>query len=852
MNDARRSDEEARRLERLARRARAAIAWERIWPSLAALATISAFFVAVSWLGLWQASPLWLRIGGVVAFGLSMLASLIPLAGWRRPSRNEELARLDRDSGLLHRPAASLDDRQANAGHDPATDALWAAHRRKLAQAVKALKVRWPSPRLVERDRYALRAAALVALVASGFVAGPEKYERVLMAFDWRSNAAVAGGFRLDAWIDPPAYTGRPPLLLTGPGVDRIDTSTQGAPRPIRAPVGSAVIVRSTALDSLSIKAEGGLKAGAPAKKSLAPASRPAAQRSRGSIQSDSAERRWTLQNDGRLVLRRYGSTLLSVRITAIPDKPPVIALTRAPTSNARGSLTLSYKIDDDYGVVGAEARFAHPILDGKPLAGRTLVGPPKIALALPLGARGLGQAQTTADLSRHPWAGATVTMTLSATDEAGNVGVSDPVQITLPQRFFTKPLARALVEQRRNLTLRPDDRGRVAVAIDALMIAPEFFHLSPSIYLGLATISHQLADARTDSALLSVAALMWEMAVRIEDGDLTQAERELRDAQQKLRDALQHGASDQEIRKLTDQLRANLNKFLHALAQQQARKGGTQQAETDQRVITPRDLQSMLDRLENLARTGDRADAQRMLDQLQNLVENLQTGQSRRNPMAQALNRALNQLDQMTREQQQLRDRTFQQGRRSQEGRSDRGNENADAGDTPGSLRRQQRDLRRRLDELERKIQQFGMDPKKGLGMAEKAMRQAEQSLEKGAQGSASAVRAQGRALEALRKGARSLGEQMRQSGMGGGRMVGQGESGDRSMREGRNGSNSDPLGRESRDPRFDPFSRYNPLGAPAAQRAQQVLEELRRKLANPNRPQDELDYFERLLRPD
>ena len=42
--------------------------------------------------------------------------------------------------------------------------------------------------------------------------------------------------------------------------------------------------------------------------------------------------------------------------------------------------------------------------------------------------------------------------MRLSAQDEGGNEGVSDPVEITLPQRTFVKPLARALVEQRRNL----------------------------------------------------------------------------------------------------------------------------------------------------------------------------------------------------------------------------------------------------------------------------------------------------------------------------------------------------------------------------------------------------------------
>lgn len=833
------SDDKGRRLDRLAARARLALAWERVWPPLAAALTLGAFFLAVSWLGLWIASPRWLRIGGVVLFALGLIACLLPLLRWRPISRRQQLARLDRDSGRPHAPASSLDDRPANAGQDPATAALWAAHRRRLEQAAVALKVARPSPRLVERDRYALRAAALIVLAAAAFVAGPEKNARVLAAFDWRAEGALSPGFRLDAWIDPPAYTGRPPLLLTGLDATHVSAAGSGASRKISAPAGSAVIVRSTGFSGLSIKTEGGLAASAAAAKSdtgqhKAPALK------------ESGERRWILHSDGRLVLSRYGSTLLSVDIAAIPDKPPVITLLHAPRSNLRGSLTLSYKIDDDYGVIGAQARFAHPVLDGQPVTGRTLAAPPKIALALPLGAHGLGKAETTADLSQHPWAGAQVTMTLSAKDEGGNVGVSDPVRITLPQRSFTKPLARALVEQRRDLVLKPDDRAQVANAIDALMIAPDFFHVSPSVYLGLTSISYRLGAARTDADLLSVAALMWEMALQIEDGDVSQAEQNLRAAQQKLRDALQHGASDKEIRKLTDQLRASLDKFLQAMAQQRRQKGGERQAEANpnERDITSRDLQAMINRLENMARSGDRADAQRMLDRLQDLLENLQTGQQQQSPMGQAMNRALSELDQMTREQQRLRDKTFQQGQSPPQGMSRRQDKRAEEGDTPKSLRREQENLRRRLEQLQRDMQQFGMDAKKGLGRAGKNMREAERSLGEGAQGKDDAVGAQGRALQALRRGAQSLAAQMRQNGMGQGRMAGRGEG------SGREGPGSDPLGRESRDPRFNPLSRYDPLGAPAAQRAQQVLEELRRKLANPGRPQDELDYIERLLR--
>ena len=161
---------------------------------------------------------------------------------------------------------------------------------------------------------------------------------------------------------------------------------------------------------------------------------------------------RFVLKGPAQFIVKRYGKVLSSFDLDTIADRAPVISLTEDPKPNVRGSLTLSYKIEDDYGVIGAEANFERPTLNGKALKGRSLVEPPKMALGLPQGAGGLGEGQTTMDLSEHAWAGARVLMTLSAKDEGGNEGKSAPAELTLPQRGFTKPVARVLVEQRRNL----------------------------------------------------------------------------------------------------------------------------------------------------------------------------------------------------------------------------------------------------------------------------------------------------------------------------------------------------------------------------------------------------------------
>ena len=851
------------RLDRLAARAGLAMAWEQVWPVAAMLLTLLAFFLTLSFLGLWLETPRWGRMLGVAIFGVLALGILAGLARFRTSTRAQKLARLDRDSGLPHRPATAMEDQLANASDDPATQALWALHRARMERAAQALTLRLPSPRLVERDRYALRAFALLAVVATAFVAGPEKYARVLAAFDWRTQGALSAGYRLDAWVDPPAYTGKPPVIL-----NLRDEAGAKASRTVQAPANSIIVVRSSQASNVSVEIEGGLE--------VAKADESAA---KAKAAATDTELRWTLKGDGKLVLKRFGSVISSFALTSVPDRAPVISLNGEARRNSRGSLTLGYKIEDDYGVTGAEANFAKPVLGSKPVTGRTLAEAPKMGLALPAGSGGLGEAETTADLSDHPWAGANVTMTLSAKDEGGNQGLSDPVEITLPQRPFVKPLARALVEQRRNLVLAPDNKGRVLSSIKALMIAPDQFGVTAGIYLGFHNIANRLTRARKDADLLGVADLMWEMALRIEDGGLSDAERDLRAAQQELRDALNRGAPQDEISKLMEQMRAALDKFLNELAQQAQREGRDQEpqsrADNNSRTITSQDLQSMLDRIEEMMRNGQMAEAQKMMEQLQNLLENLRSAQRQRgtDPMAREMNKALDELDQMTRDQQELRDNTFrneekkqrrnqaqrqrdrnqqgqqqrQPGQQGQQGDQDEGDEDQDSAENEGeqSLQQRQEALRQRLDQLQRRMKELGMKGDQNLEDAEGAMKEAEGELGKGQQGRGKAVDAQGRALESLRKGGQAMAQQM-QPGPGE-----EGGPGDPNgpMRQGRAG-NPDPLGRESHDKRDNSRALYDPLGTPAAQRAQKVLEELRRRLSDPARPRDELDYLERLLK--
>ena len=69
---------------------------------------------------------------------------------------------------------------------------------------------------------------------------------------------------------------------------------------------------------------------------------------------------------------------------------------------------------------------------------------------------------------------------------KAATEGRSEPFTLHLPERAFTKPLAKALIEQRRNLALDARVRSQVITVVDALTLGPDKFRTEAGIYLEL------------------------------------------------------------------------------------------------------------------------------------------------------------------------------------------------------------------------------------------------------------------------------------------------------------------------------------------------------------------------------
>jgi uncharacterized protein (TIGR02302 family) len=571
-----------------------AIAWERAWPNLARLLTVVGLFLVVSWAGLWLALPFLARAIGLVVFAGIAIAVLFPLIRFRWPSREEALARLDRGSGIRHRPATTLTDTLTS--QDPVAQALWQAQRERTLASLKRIRAGLPHPRLALHDPWALRALVMVMLVATFFAAGDERGMRLGAAFDWNGVLAPAN-VRVDAWVTPPLYTGKPPVILSAANREAAALPASG---PLAVPAGSTLIVRSSG-GSLDVVVSGGLKEVAPAE--AAP--------------KGTNEKHFTITADGTAHVRAP-SGQPQWAFAATPDHAPTIALAKDPERQARGGLQLSYKIEDDYGVTGADAQIAlRPAeakdgskdSDGK-AAARPLFQPPQFPLVLPNARTRNGVGQTVKDLSEDPYAGADVTLTLTAKDEAGNEARSEPFNMRLPERLFTNSLARALIEQRRILALDANRNSDVYTALDALMIAPELFTPDAGCYLGLRSLATQLEAARTDDALRNVVASMWAFATTIEDdGVAGSVNAALRSAQDALKAALDRGASEDELRVLTQKLREAMAGKVRDLARR------AEQNPLGARQPFPAEVQLILDKAVELRQKTQNATPEQLAD---------------------------------------------------------------------------------------------------------------------------------------------------------------------------------------------------------------------------------------------
>ncbi|AWC22279.1 Deacetylase [Aminobacter sp. MSH1] len=825
---------------------------ERGWPLVLPLLVTASLFLSLSWLGLFRLLPDMARLALIVAFAIAGLASLYPLRFFRLPSWSEIDSRLERANQLLHAPVQVQTDRPSGKA-DGFADALWREHQKRMAERLGTLGGDMPRTNVPERDPWALRAAAALLLVcAFAFSFGPMG-GRLGDAF--RAHAARdAVPPRIDAWVTPPTYTGKAPIFLTADASKDVPV--------ISVPEGSELSLRVTGgsgEETLAYtNAKGEVRDIAPSGANADPA-KPAMTGPVAAVRQFADK----LTTEGRLTLKSGNDELDSWAFTVVADNVPKISFVGEPKRAVNGTLELTYNIEDDYGAASAKADFA--LAEDQAPDARPLYGAPEMPLSLPRRGAAKKPVKATRDLTEHVWAGASVRLTLQAVDDAGQEAKSETKTIILPEKPFTNPLARAVIEQRRLLALDANAKPRVLELMDAITLRPEDTIDNLSHYLALMSARARLKMAGSDDQLREVVTYLWQVALGIEEGDLSAAEKRLRQAQQALQDALERGASDDEIDKLMAELREAMNDFLREFAERN-QQNQTAQNQTPGQELRQSDLQRILDQIENLAKSGNRDQARELLSQLQDMMNNLQAGRRQQGQQGQQnseMRQQMDKLGEIMRRQQEMMNETFRmdQMQRGQQQQDDPFGENGEPGqqqqqgqqgegqqgrpmtpqefaDALKQLQQGQGQLEKDLEALMKGLEGMGIKPGEGFGDAGESMNQAEGALGKG-EGDR-AVGHQGRALEALRKGAQDMMQQMQamQGDQGGSEEGGRQQNADR-----------DPLGRPRATTGPDFGDSVKVPDEIDVQRARQILDAIRKRLGNALSPELERSYLERLL---
>ena len=307
-------------------------------------------------------------------------------------------------------------------------------------------------------------------------------------------------------------------------------------------------------------------------------------------------------------------------------DKEPKVSLIEDPQITVRKTIRFAYAASDDYGVQNVVARLT-PTASSLRETVRSI--------DIPLRSPSKKKIQTTnyVDLTDLPWAGVPVTVQLIVEDGAGQKGWSAPKILALPSRTFRNPFARALIEERQKLLRQPDAamRDEAANVMAGIAQQQNLFSGDPVVMMSLRAGAVRLVVNNDPETVKNVGSILWQAAVRLEEGRLGLARLDLAHAEQGLSIALMHKDSEQNVMIYLSRVERALAEYLDVLEKERmkqpvALKEVDWSLAGDDSKLQPEDLKEQLETVQILLKEDAKVKAQAILLSFRQSIENLRT----------------------------------------------------------------------------------------------------------------------------------------------------------------------------------------------------------------------------------
>ncbi len=700
---------------------------------------------------------------------------------FRLPAQQDIYARLETASRLLHRPLQSLTDDIAT----PDTLELWQLEKARQKDLIPKLRYTKPSFDLARHDPYALRIFFILVVVCALFISPDNFIQKIKTGLLLPENTGTVATAQpmTQITITSPAYSG-----------EKVQILNQSSSKPVKILQGSRI--------SAEIKTGWGypvLKMGD----------------ERIALKQKDDTDIWTadavIPETTQVKITTYGISRFSQKIDYIKDKPPEIAWNGEISVLPSGELRIPLKVTDDYGIQKLTLRGILVPGETPPLFGSRMEIEKKLTLAIRNSAVDINPVF---DATGHPWAGWKVSLLIEAEDFAGNVSETTPVDMVLPKRTFRNPVAAALSEIRASILAM---RGTVDALVDAtdnILTQPEIYKWDNVMTLGLRSVSSRLSYATKKDDLESTAGLIWALAMRMEDGRVSETQKSLQEALQNLQDAIQKGADKAEIAKLMQDMQQALMEHLRTMAgklQSLVQKGDKLQL---QQSLNLSSLGDFLKKLQEEIQNGDSQSALKKLNDLQQMAEMMGSSMAQGVPKdVQKMMENIESVQDMIMRQKKLLDIT-----------------RAPASKNLPAMTKEQKDIKKTAEDLTAKlplkIEQFET-AKDEMGLSAQELGQGSPE---------GSVPHQEKVLSGLKQTGQDMQQQLQkrlQNMMG--------------ISMGSMSGKQDPLGRQTTDLNDD-GTRIP--GGVNRKKSDEIIKTLREREADMKRPLEERNYYQRLLK--